>query len=205
MLVTSVSREARGRMRICLDGEHSFTVSGREYASWNMPLEEGQVLDQSQAEDLMPKAANLACLTAMNRLLKRDYSTAELSRYLEKRGFTGMFAARAIEYVSSFGYLDDERMARNFIEARRGHKSGRMLEYQLLQKGIDKGTIHRLLLESQWDDREGIRGELMSRYCGRPLPEKGSKEYQKLCQSLIRKGYSYGDILHVMMRTGTFS
>ena len=199
MVVTAIEAAGRRKLRVYLDGESAFPVFASELSSWDLSIQEGQMLDHDQEAVLLKKAGKLACAAAMDALVRRDYSRLQLIRLLEKKGFMPLLVSLAIDYVSSFGYLDDERFTRNAVQARRGMISRRMLEYKLKQQGIEEWIVQRAIEESGWDDQEGISRELSKRFPDDSLPERGSREYQRLCQSLIRKGYSYADILRSML------
>ena len=56
---------------------------------------------------------------------------------------------------------------------------------------------------SEWTDEMGITRELHRRFSSaEQIEEMADKERQKLIQSLMRKGYGYGDITHVMRYFG---
>lgn len=197
MRVTAIERAARRKMRVFLDGEPAFVFTEKEMARWQ--LQEGQDLDENLREALMAYVDKRAAETAMELLMRRDYSEAELYGKLKDKGFGEAGASSGIAYVRSWHYLDDGRYVRQQIEMRRGTESRRMMVYRLRQKGVSEDIISEAMDKAEWDDEAGIRRELKKRsYTQDKLMEISEKEKQKLIQALTRKGYDYSDIRQVI-------
>lgn len=127
-----------------------------------------------------------------------DRTEAQLLEKLMEAGFSREIADQAMAYVRSFGYLNDARYARNYIESRMGRKSRRQLEQELeFQKGVSKELIRSAYEELEpVDEREAIRRALQKKR--RSSPQCDESQRQKLIASLLRKGFDLGDILSVM-------
>ena len=69
-----------------------------------------------------------------------DRTEKGLSDRLRQAGFCAEAVEDAVAYVSSFGYVDDDRYAENYIAYRIQSKSKRKILQELLQKGVDKET-----------------------------------------------------------------
>ena len=156
-------------------------------------------MDRAEEEALVQYVCREAARTAMNLLVKRDYAQAELYRKLRERGYSEYFARQGIAYVSSYHYLDDERYARQMIGRYKGTASRKMMMNKMKQKGLSDDVIREVMEASEWTDEMGITRELHRRFSSaEQIEEMADKERQKLIQSLMRKGYGYGDITHVM-------
>ena len=68
----------------------------------------------------------------------------------------------AIEYVKSFGYLNDARYAENFIRSRQNSKSRKEIQAALLQKGVSSELIGQAmeLCYEDGDEEAAIRSIL---------------------------------------------
>ncbi len=127
-----------------------------------------------------------------------DRTEAQLRDKLLAAEFEPEIVDQAIAYVKSFGYLDDERYVRNYIEYRSHQKSRRQLEQELqFRKGVPSEVIQKVYEElDPTDEKELIRRHLEKKhYCPEACDEK---QQQKLIASLMRKGFRMGDILSVM-------
>ena len=201
MTVTAIESVTRHKMRVSLDGEPAFVFTDREIREWN--LTEEMEFDRAEEEALVQYVCREAARTAMNLLVKRDYAQAELYRKLRERGYSEYFARQGIAYVSSYHYLDDERYASQMIGSYKGTASRKMMMNKMKQKGLSDDVIREVMEASEWTDEMGITRELHRRFLSaEQIEEMADKERQKLIQSLMRKGYGYGDITHVMRYFG---
>lgn len=197
MTVTAIESVTRHKMRVSLDGEPAFVFTDREIREWN--LEEEMVLDDSEKQALLQYVSREVARTAMNLLVKRDYAEAELYRKLRDKGYSEFFAGKGIEYVSAYHYLDDARYARQMIGSRKDTMSRKMMVSRMRQKGLSDEVIQEAMEEADWTDEMGIAREIRKRFSSAEQIESlTDKDRQKLIQSLMRKGYGYSDIQHVI-------
>jgi len=197
MTVTAIESVTRHKMRVSLDGEPAFVFTDREIREWN--LAEEMELDESEEMALLQYVSREAARTAMNLLVKRDYAQAELYRKLRDKGYSEFFSQKGIEYVSAYHYLDDARYARQMIGSRKGMASRKMMVNKMRQKGLSDEVIQEAMDEADWTDEMGLVREIRRRFSSAEQIEAlADKDRQKLIQSLMRKGYGYGDITHVI-------
>ena len=197
MTVTAIESVTRHKMRVSLDGEPAFVFTDKEIREWN--LEEEMVLDDSEEQALLQYVSREAARTAMNLLVNRDYAEAELYRKLRDKGYSEFFAGKGIEYVSAYHYLDDARYARQMIGSRKDTMSRKMMVSRMRQKGLSDEVIQEAMEEADWTDEMGLTREIRRRFSSAEQIESlTDKDRQKLIQSLMRKGYGYSDIQHVI-------
>ncbi len=135
---------------------------------------------------------------AMNLLERMDRTEHQLRQKLRDAEFTPEQTEAAIDYVKSFGYLDDERYVRNYLEYRQNRKSRRQLIQELqYQKGVSSDLIEKVCKELEEPDEKGlIRRQLEKKHY---VPDTcDEKLRRKLTASLMRKGFAMHDILDVM-------
>lgn len=127
-----------------------------------------------------------------------DRTEAQLREKLLAAEFDSETVEAAIDYVKSFGYLDDERYVRNYIEYRKDQKSRLQLVQELqYRKGVPEELIRKV-----YEELEPVDEKLLIR---RYLEKKGydpeswdERRKQKAAAALMRKGFRTGDILHVL-------
>ncbi len=138
---------------------------------------------------------------ALRLLEKRDYSRKELKDKLKKDGYSEELVLEIIDYVDSYHYLDDERVAGSFIRGRKGCKSKRELEYLLKQKGIGEEEI-ALAMEENYKNEDGVSQEeiVIQRQLEKYHVEEAElenmtyEEKQKIAAKLYRKGFEQENI-----------
>ncbi|MBQ8632657.1 MAG: regulatory protein RecX [Lachnospiraceae bacterium] len=142
---------------------------------------------------------------ALRLLERKDYSRKELSDKLKKDGYTEDLVEKIIEYIDSYHYLDDTRVAGSYIRSRMGYKSKRELEYMLKQKGISEEEID-LAIEENYKNEDGIPQEevaiqrQLKKYhiTEESLQELSYEEKQKIAARLFRKGFEADKIKKVL-------
>ena len=97
--------------------------------------------------------------------------------------------------MKSFGYIDDFRYAKNFIDFRKNEKSKKEIQFKLLQKGVCLELI-AVAMEEEYDgETEALQRALKKRLKGKSISDLTLQEKQKLIASLARKGFSLSEIL----------
>ncbi len=127
---------------------------------------------------------------AMRLLTARDYTEQGLRDKLIRSGFSAEDTDEAIEYVRSFGYIDDLRYAMNYARCSVGVRSRRETERKLLEKGVSSDVISQALLEeySGDDDEDELIRHLIHKKC-RDLSALDFKGRQKLLAYMYNKGF----------------
>ena len=133
---------------------------------------------------------------ALRLLERKDYSRKELIDKLKKDGYTENLVTQIIEYVDSYHYLDDSRVAGSYIRGRMEVKSKREIEYMLKQKGISEEDID-LAMSENYKNEEGIPQEEVAicRFLQKfhvdeeSVLELSYEEKQKIAAKLYRKGF----------------
>lgn len=136
---------------------------------------------------------------AMHLLLSQERTEKELTDRLYRNGFSEVATQYAVQYVASFGYLDDRRYAINYITYHKGNRSRKELQYKLINKGISKEILAEVFMEYESEDeREALRHMLLKRLKNRKVSELEPKERDKIISYLARKGYAISTIRSVI-------
>ena len=134
---------------------------------------------------------------ALALLMDMDRTESGLFEKLLKSGFSEEAAADALEYVRGYGYVDDERYARHFVEVSKTKKSRRRMEYDLAKKGLDREQICAALSECGPEDERPLIRELAEKKLARMNTEDPSTP-RKLMAYLVRQGFRTEDVIHVV-------
>lgn len=146
-----------------------------------------------------------AKLRMMALLKQRDYTASQLSKKLLDAGYPESAVTEALEYVKSYGYVDDKRYAEDYIRSQSQQHSMKEIYQKLVQKGIAKSLLDSVFAEY----RESEAGSSVSSETERQLALKtlkkrgytGSESYeerQKLLAYFYRRGFSM-DIVYAAM------
>jgi regulatory protein len=115
--ITEISAQKRNRRRvnISLDGSYAFSLD-RLTAAW---LQVGRELSEAEIEKLlMSDEVEVGFNQALNLLSYRSRSMAEMTRYLEGKGYAPGTLKAVLARLEEEGLLNDERFAREWVENR---------------------------------------------------------------------------------------
>ena len=192
MIVTGIEEVSKSRSKICIDGEFAFVLYKGELRHFH--LREGEEISTADHEQIMkeilPKRAKLR---AMNLLLKKNYTNAQLSAKLKEGGYPEEIVQYALDYVGSFHYVDDLRYAIDYIICHEKNRSRARIEQDLRAKGIDKEVMAQAF--RQWEEEGGGQDEeqmILALFKKRGFdPETATpSQRQREYGFLMRKGYS---------------
>ena len=197
MIITKIEELTKTRYKVYIDGEFAFVLYKGELSRYH--LKEETVLEEDTYNSLYKivlKRGKLRALHLLNDMGRTEY---QLRDKLEKGAYPSRIVEEVITYVKSFGYIDDRNYARNFILAKKYSKSKKQIQAELLQKGVSSEIISEIFLECYGDEDvyDAIEKALLKR---RFDPDSEDEKYlQKHLAYLARKGFSYGDIKHVLL------
>ena len=196
MLVTGITQHNKTKYKIYIDYEFAFVLYKGELHKYR--LKEGEEIPESVyhelTQEVLPKRAKLR---AMNLLTKRPYTERKLRDKLEEGMHSTECVDIAIDYVKSFGYLDDRAFATDYIAYHMESQSRRVTEQKMLQKGIDAKVIKECMDEFEQHscedmEKEQIRRLFMKKYSGQ-IPQDCA-EKTKMMNFFLRKGYSVSSV-----------
>lgn len=178
------------KIHIFIDGEYKFTVDKTYYALSG--LHQGKEINEEELEDIAEKIEiRRAYNQAVSYLSRRDHTERELLVKLHRKGY-GDSAGYALERLKKEGFLDDERFARMYVkELINVKKYGKKrIEQELYKKGVERDIVSSVLLETVFDEND-LCDIIRRKYYRYLSDDKGIK---KTVNSLLRMGYSYGEI-----------
>jgi len=146
---------------------------------------------KSRTERLAP-GEKKAAAKAMNLLLYKDRTEYELRQRLLDAEFEPEDAEAAIEYVKSFGYLNDYRYAENYVVSMKSRKSVAVIRADLAAKHVAEEYVLEALEKFPIDESEMIYA-LLCKKAGEPH-KMDEKELRRTFGFLARKGFGSGAI-----------
>lgn len=197
MKVVGIEPVSQSRYLIRTDSAESFVLYKGELKKYG--IREGGVLSDSMYEEIIGDVLKLrARKRAMNLLERADRTEGELLEKLEKDGYPTLCIEDALAYVRKFGYLDDDRYMEVFIRGKSSKKSRKEIEYLLMQKGFSRDVISQKLdsMMSEVNDHAAIEALLRKKNFDPDCDDRKKKD--KIIQYLMRKGFRYQDICHVI-------
>ena len=189
MFVTAVTETTRKKVKIEFDHQFTLVLYKGELKAFSL-REGAEVPDDTieRIEDQILKKR--ATKYAMNLLVKKDYTSKELTDKLTKAGYTENSARAALAYVSSYHYVDDLSYARRYLETYSDRKSIKKMQMELRQKGISDELFTQARDEAQMED-ESDTLRYYAQKKARSLDLSQNKDRQKLLRFLVGRGFPF--------------
>lgn len=151
---------------------------------------------QEKSEQEQKEEVRRAKLRALHLLTAMDRTEANLREKLEA-SYCEEAADAAIAYVKSFGYLDDERYVKVYIESKSRTKSRKQIEQELIfRKGLSKEMVQRGFENAQTADVSEVIEKYMKKK-GIIPGECNYEQKQKFFAYMMRKGFQIEDLKSV--------
>ncbi len=139
-----------------------------------------------------------ASVKAMELLLYKPRTEKELRDRLAEKAYPEEEIEEALRYVKSYGYLNDEAYAEQYVSIHSAAKGKNALRMELRKKGIDAEQIEAAVSGIEEEEEEVIY-RLLLKKAGDPH-ETDEKEYRRLFGFCARRGFSAGKI-HKALRS----
>ena len=190
-LITKISPAAKtaGRYNVFVNDKFSFSLD--EVQLVNSGLKKGKVL--SSEEYLSQKNDSdfgKNYVRALDLISRRIRSEKEIRDYGFKKKWSENVTEKVIERLYERGYLNDEKFAKSFVDARANLRnfSKRKMEIELIKKGIEKEIREQILCENEnFDESESLKNMVAKKW-------NRYENDQKLIAYLARQGFNFDDI-----------
>jgi len=190
-LITKISPAAKtaGRYNVFVNDKFSFSLD--EVQLVNSGLKKGKVL--SSEEYLSQKNDSdfgKNYVRALDLISRRIRSEKEIRDYGFKKKWSENATEKVIERLYERGYLNDEKFAESFVDARANLRnfSKRKIEIELIKKGIEKEIREQILRENEnFDESESLKNMVAKKW-------NRYENDQKLIAYLARQGFNFDDI-----------
>lgn len=191
--ITKVEAVSKTKFRVEVDHEFAFVLYKGELKRFHIAEGEElseEVYGQIRSEVILKRAK----LRAMHLLTDMGRTESGLREKLRQNQYPEDMIEQAMDYVRSFGYLDDLKYAENYIESHKNSKSKKELYGALVQKGVPSEQI-QLAFESSYEEestQEAIQKLIAKRRVD--VAAATEEELHKLYGYLARKGFRYEEI-----------
>ena len=200
MIVTGIQELTKAKVKVFIDYEFAFVLYKGELRTYGV-REEAEITEETYQlilDEVLTKRAKLRC---MYLLKSRDYTKQGLREKLARECYTEEIIERAVAYVVSFGYVDDLRYAKAYINYAGKSKSRKQIEFDLMKKGVAKEDIVTAFEElNEMDELESeevlMQALLVKKHY--KSEEATLEERRKMIGFLYRKGFSLDKIYKVV-------
>lgn len=199
MIVTALLPGKNGKKKVYVDECYLFSLYPKELKQYEIKID--QPISKESVDSIYEGCLlHRGRLRAMNLLIKKDYTRAQIKEKLLQSEYTEPTITSVIEYLDQFHYLDDVRFATQFISFQKSSKSRRQIEQLLKGKGVSKEDITSAYeaCGEEYDleeEEQQLLHNLIAKKCKRLHKDTMTYEdWGKVYQFLAAKGFSSGSI-----------
>ena len=194
MLLTKIEQIDQKRYRIYVEEEFIFLLYVTDIRK--LKLEEQMDITPEELDKIyIDIVLRRAKMKAMLLLKSMDYSEKGLRDKLAKLYYPPKAINDALEYVIGYGYIDDERYARNYVRFKKDTQSRKQIEYTLQQKGVSKDYINIAFDEEYSNESNALVRAIIKKVGSlERIEELTADEKRKVGAYLYRKGFSSQEI-----------
>ena len=199
LIVTSIKELTKKRRLVYINYEPAFALYAAELRKFG--IKDGESVRKEAYDSLIDDVlSKRATVRAMALLKNKDYTRKGLEDKLRDGYYPDMCIDYALEYVTRFGYINDERYARTYIAYRMDSKSRQKILQELIGKGVDRD-----IAVAAWEAEAALNTPdehmLLIKTVEKkiaPGSELNEREMRRLYGYLIRRGFQGSDISHVL-------
>ncbi len=191
MVVTEITEVTKSRSKVYINQEFAFVLYKGELRKYGITVGK-ELKEEAYTEIMKDVLLKRAKLRAMNLLMQRNYTQAQLMTKLKDGLYPEAIIEEAIAYVKSFHYIDDVQYAVDYLTYHEGDKALKRMEQDLLGKGIGRDTFEKAVaiwqeLGGRCEEQKMIEVLLQKK---KYREDMDWKEKQKIMAFLLRKGFS---------------
>lgn len=145
--------------------------------------------------DDLQKEARQKALSLLNYMDRTEF---QLRQKLQQKFDDESVAEDAVQYVKSFGYVNDVSYAERYILNKRNSKSKKEIHMALSQKGVSREDIQHAI--EQCYEAEGEM-EVLQRLCKKKhfsAEDSSEVEKHKIYGYLVRKGFRSEEVRKIL-------
>ena len=157
---------------------------------------EAEVIEKLIVAEEMMRAKKFAL-----EMLREDiYSKTQMSRYLEKEGFSDETVKTIVTELIQSGHIRDREFAEKWVQRRlKSNPRGRkLLKMELIEKGVDRKTAEQVVNEVNKDDEERLALQIAEKQGKKYKHLSNQVAHRRLHGYLARRGYDSDLILKII-------
>lgn len=194
--ITSIEPQVKDKTRC------NVYVDGRFYCGIKLEvaikhrLKAGMEIDRAELDKIQLDTEKMQAMDkALTHMSASPKTRRQIGDFLTGKGYVDAVVGYVLERLEYYGYVNDADYCKTYINSVSG-KSKRVIEIELLKRGVDKSTVDEALSDYSDDDDEIFN--LLKKYLRGKEPTKDN--VYKGCRYLVSKGYEYDAVKRACKR-----
>ena len=188
-------------LKICLDEIQQVVVPTKLVN--NLGLRIGLEIEAEVIEKLIVAEETMrAKKFALEMLQEEVYSKSQMSRHLEKEGFSDVTIESIVTELIQSGHIRDRQFAEKWVKRRlkSNPRARKLLKMELIEKGVDRKTVEQVLNEVNENDEERLALQIARKQAKKYKHLSNEVAHRRLHGYLARRGYDTDLIMKIIHR-----
>ncbi len=187
--ITAITPQIKDKTRCNVEVDGRFFCGMKLVTVMQYKLKVGaEVTEERLSEIQLESEKETALDKALFYITSSMKTEREIRDFLRKKGYLADVQSYVTEKLREYGFLDDAAYARAYAESMAKKKGGRLIAFELRQKGIADEAIGEAL-ETLTGEETAARNTLEKYLRGKDITDK--KVIQKAYAHLLSKGFDY--------------
>lgn len=197
-----LQKKNKNRVNVYLDGEYAFSCSTE--LIYTEKINMGDKLDLQKLKRLIEEDDYIKCKNDSLNVLEKTYKTEnEIRNKLVVKGYEEATINKVMAFLKEYNFLDDSKFCDLYIKEKLRTQSRNKIKYDLIRRGIEERLVKEKL-ETVKDIQENVEESSIFELARKKyeIVKKNEadkrKQYKKMSEFLLRKGYSWEDVKKVL-------
>ncbi len=189
-----VQEKNKNRCNVFLDDEFAFSLNIKTAIKYGLKV--GVEIDETKSTAITyDDEKNLLITKCIKYLSEYSKTEQQLFTYLKNKEYPYKLIREVILELKEYSFIDDEKFCIRYIEQKSSIYGKKMLELKLLQKGVSREIINKVLQESE-TNFEQTATNVLEKYLRNK--EINKKNLEKAFRYLVSKGFSYEEVKNAL-------
>ncbi|MEG0774934.1 recombination regulator RecX [Clostridium sp.] len=200
-IITKIESQKKSKERVNVFINEEFAFACSNELIYYHGLKKGLEINPKDLEDVIKDDNYIkGKSTALKYMEKSMKTQKQIEDMLLKREFQLDTINKVIEFLESYGFLDDRKYAENYVKQKIASSGINKIRQDLMRKGIDKELIKEILAKVDTEQEYDVAFNLAQKKLNNLVKKEKDKNkvFQKITYHLVSKGYNFSLINEVL-------
>lgn len=194
--ITSISAQTKNKDRCNLFVDGSFFAGVSLITVMKNRIKVGDEIDEKALKEILEESERSIALNKAADYISKSLKTKkQVKEYLLKKGYDEQTVWYCIDKLKEYDYIDDVEYSKRYVLSKSKTQGKRLVEYNLMMKGVKKQDIEDAYSESDINAKENAKVVAEKHLKNK---ERTKENIAKTYRYLIGKGFSYDEASYAL-------
>lgn len=197
--ITAITAQKKDKTRCNIYIDGAFYCGLKIEVAVKNRLKTGQHVDPAALSQMQFESEKAVALDkALTHISVTMKTEKQIVDFLKGKGYVDEVVGYVVEKMKSYGYIDDEEYARQYVRSAGKSKGKRLLSLELERKGVKREDAARAAEGAQGEEEAALA--VLTKYMRNKEPTK--ENLQKAFRYLTGRGFGYETVKDALRRYG---